>query len=308
MATIFISYSRTDKALVRKLEPMIHNIYGASSLWYDTALQGGVDWWSEIKNEIQNCQVFLFLISDASIKSQYCQDELQEAIEANKNILPVLTKKYTNSYPEGIPFKFHTFLKSTQFIDIRGNESLSLSRLWGAINRVILQRSLTNVDRLLLYNQFEILRLLALKSKYPGNAEEYEEKREIIASGYHWHYQDIFRHIREPMPYQDSEEVIQILEMYRAIENFRIKNPEIDISSPYLKYRGFDGNYEIEQFSHAYFVIKTQGKFSESKHLNSHWPMLPIYRRMLGAWNKSANPFELTPQDIMRIEEASTEL
>jgi len=308
MATIFISYSRTDKALVRKLEPMIHNIYGASSLWYDTALQGGVDWWSEIKNEIQNCQVFLFLISDASIKSQYCQDELQEAIEANKNILPVLTKKYTNSYPEGMPFKFHTFLKSTQFIDIRGNESLSLSRLWGAINRVILQRSLTNVDRLLLYNQFEMLRLLTLNSDSPGNAETYEERQEIIASGYHWHYGDIFAHIEEPTPYKDSEEVIQILEMYRAIDNFRVENPDSDFSSPYIKFLGFDGNNEIEQFSYARFIIQTQERFSESKHLNSHWPMLPTYRRMLRAWNKSVNPFKLTKEDIMRIEQASTEL
>jgi len=308
MAAIFISYSRRDSEFLQFLEPQIHNIYGLASIWYDKSregIQGGDDWWVTIVNKIRDCQLFLFLVSDASVNSTYCQKELQKAIYNQKVILPVLLNTYTRKYPDNLPEDISEHMRKVQYIDFRkGHDDLSL--LWGAINRVK-DHSLSRVNRWMLYNQFEILKLLHKIVEEPGNSEDYIKQQEIISMGYEWNYEQISEHIAPAMEFGDGEEVISILDMYRAIYNACSQDIDCsDIDPKYRKFRGFDGNYETEYYLFAKFVIEREGKFEESTpdknlDLNSHSPMLPKYRKMLGEWKLSEQQHSLTKADIIRI-------
>lgn len=59
-----------------------------------------------------------------------------------------------------------------------------------------------------------------------------------------------------------------------------------------ISFGGHDGNDDYER------------KFFGLGSFNSHCRMLPIYRRMLDAWGKSANKTELTLEDVLRIQAA----
>lgn len=309
MATIFISYSRTDIKTVKFLEPQIHNIYGYASLWYDKGIVGADDWWQRIVGEIRDCQLFLYLMSDESVKSEYCQKELHKAIYNRKTVLPVLLKTYTQAYPKNLPKDLANYMRPIQYIDLRKGYR-DLSKLWGAINRVT-DRSISFADRWMLYNQFEILRKLSENKGEAGqgDVEQYERYQEIISAGYERNYDVISRPIDPAMEYGDGEEVIKILEMYRAIHNACLEDDCSEISSPYLRFRGFDGNNEASFHAFARHIIFEQGLFAESNpgsddKLNTHSPVLDKYQRMLEEWQKIENNNSLTKQDVKRIVDA----
>ena len=69
------------------------------------------------------------------------------------------------------------------------------------------------------------------------------------------------------------------------------------------KFRGFDGNYEGDQYSIAKFLIERTGRFSniDSKKLNSHMPTLDGYRRMVAAHKKTNRGASLSANEIVRL-------
>jgi hypothetical protein len=93
MSSIFICYSRVDQHMTEQLALLLRKAY--NHVWYDDNLHGGEEWWSEILKEIAACQHFIFLMSDASINSDWCQKELHEATRLNKHVLPVLVRART---------------------------------------------------------------------------------------------------------------------------------------------------------------------------------------------------------------------
>ena len=101
---ILISYSRSDKKILQGLVPLIRDLYKDDSLWFDENIPGGDDWWNKIVSEIRNCTIFIFLVSDNALESQYCQKELRKAIEYEKHILPVIIKSLKTAYPGNAPY------------------------------------------------------------------------------------------------------------------------------------------------------------------------------------------------------------
>ncbi|MFC1961176.1 pentapeptide repeat-containing protein [Chloroflexota bacterium] len=89
MTKIFISYSRVDKPFVEELIPLLQTVYGNDSVWYDKDIRGGTQWWPEILSQIALCDIFLYLLSNESVSSEYCNKEYQEAKRLNKFIIPV---------------------------------------------------------------------------------------------------------------------------------------------------------------------------------------------------------------------------
>jgi len=114
---IFISYSRKDKDLLEKLYPQITATYPNDKIWYDKDLQGGEDWWKSIVTQISECDIFLLLVSPDSITSRICQEELQEAIERDKAILPVCIRLSDDDI-DNMPGYLSAELKKTHYIDI----------------------------------------------------------------------------------------------------------------------------------------------------------------------------------------------
>jgi hypothetical protein len=89
MADVFISYSRKDVAIARLLHESLQKC--KIETWIDwERIPVGQKWWQEICQAIENSNVFMFIISQESIESQVCSNEISKAILHNKRIIPVL--------------------------------------------------------------------------------------------------------------------------------------------------------------------------------------------------------------------------
>lgn len=83
---LFISYARTDRAYCVQ----IVEVLDFHDVWYDYRLHAGQKWWKEILNRLEWCDGFIFLLSSASLESEYCQREFEIAQSLNKYIFPVI--------------------------------------------------------------------------------------------------------------------------------------------------------------------------------------------------------------------------
>ena len=122
--------------------------------------------------------------------------------------------------------------------------------------------------------------------------------REAIYSGnlwgLKWEHSGIFD--IEDKSQEVVEEVVDILDMWTFMERAYDKfTPEERArlekeAKPFgddVKFKGFDGNNECEHRSVALFLINRLDRFGEFKgqDLNSHYPSIEIYRRMLTAFH-----------------------
>ena len=324
MAQIFLSYSRSDSDFVELIEPRIAQIFGEGLLWYDRkpdGLKGGQIWWSEILREIQNCQIFLFLLSDESAESEWCTKELEEAAHLHKTIIPVLLETYSSKeYPGHYSELTQHRLQETQYVDLRteGRDKYDdLSPLWGAINRA--QRpSLSRVERWMLWNQLELLRRLGGDEVQSAMFDD-TPAQQVLSHGYERNYFDDAPFVDEEYSYNDGEEVYQILDMFYFIQNAlegvgrnetAIEVPKDD--SKFLVFMGFSVNWEPNEYFFAEFLHekkllfqKVYDKIPEGWDANSPFEMLPRYRSMLTAWRQSEDFHCLTREDLLRIADAA---
>ena len=139
-------------------------------------------------------------------------------------------------------------------------------------------------DRLILINQYKILAKLDA-----NDATYYKELIQILENGYEIFYSLLDQWIDDEIPVEKSRFVLNILDLYRAIEDLKRKTKDSRLlQHSYGNFKGFDGNNESEYLGFTRFLIEIQGKFQEQKqyyyendHLNSHCPMIHKYERML---------------------------
>jgi uncharacterized protein YfbU (UPF0304 family) len=153
---------------------------------------------------------------------------------------------------------------------------------------------LSKLERLNLINQFLILEKL-----YPEEADYYAKHRKAIQEGYKLHYRWIFEHLYDEMSEDECQEVLDILEMYRAFAWSYMGitgKKEVDER---LKFEGFDGNNESNQHSYASYFIIELDRFQELLYgkeysdFNSHMPTMDRYRRMLEVWKSFGTPKQM---------------
>lgn len=88
---LFVSYARVDKPycvqIIKTLD--VHQV------WYDQRLHAGQNWWKEILKRLEWCDGFVYLLSPDSVRSEYCQKELEIATKAGKVIFPVIIQART---------------------------------------------------------------------------------------------------------------------------------------------------------------------------------------------------------------------
>lgn len=167
--------------------------------------------------------------------------------------------------------------------------------------------NLTKKDKIVLINQFRILSKL-----YPEEESHYSELIQILENGYSIFYSMLERWIDDEMPIEHGKFVLDVLDLYRAIEDTKRKYKNNNLSGHHYSYfNGFDGNQEGEYFSFANFLINTQGKYTEQKdyllrndNLNSHFPMKEKYSRMLKKWLELGRNYSLTPEQVIEILDA----
>lgn len=163
--------------------------------------------------------------------------------------------------------------------------------------------TLTKLQRLLLINQFKILERL-----YPDEADYYESLRIALKNGYSRNYDDLFQWINNDLPYDECNEVFEILCMYSHINlSYRNLEDKSNIDASNIKFPGFDGNNEGKQLCYAKYLMDKLGKFDElhdsNEHpaYNSHTQMLGKYRQMLTEWNSCQDKYRLTADEITNI-------
>jgi uncharacterized protein YfbU (UPF0304 family) len=147
---------------------------------------------------------------------------------------------------------------------------------------------LTKEQRLILYNQYLILSKLD-----PEQADNWEQKAEIVSSGYTRLYEDeLAKGIGPEVSKPVCEEVAEVLEMYRGLH-----------AAAGVTFEGFDGNNETEHYAYAQFMIQELGRWAEFKNsdLNSHAERLARYRRMLQVWNRRSDKTRLSKDEAEHI-------
>lgn len=88
---LFVSYARVDKPYCVQ----IVSILDAHESWYDQRLYAGQNWWKEILRRLDWCEGFIYLLSPESVVSEYCQRELELAMNLGKAIFPMLIYENT---------------------------------------------------------------------------------------------------------------------------------------------------------------------------------------------------------------------
>lgn len=161
---------------------------------------------------------------------------------------------------------------------------------------------MTPTERVILYNQYEILKRLN-----SDQATYYEEKQAIVERGFEQFYSQLNESIQEgSIPRHVTEHVMNTLDMFRAIHN-SAKRLGYTPKSPWATFQGYDGNETDGHYAAAQFLRRTQGKWSEQSAApdNSHSSgSVGHYGRMLEVWESLGRKFDLTADEIEKIAEA----
>jgi hypothetical protein len=165
---------------------------------------------------------------------------------------------------------------------------------------------LTKIERQTLINQYEILKLL---TDNDGDVEHYEELIQILHDGYSIFYDDAV-HVYDGMSKEDCKFVLDVLDMYRAIEDYKHKSPKDDEVQNHVWgiFHGFDGNNETPMLGFTRFLIEKQGKFTEQipykdkvDSWNSHAQLVETYERMMAKWKANKNQHGLTRDEVLGL-------
>ena len=158
-------------------------------------------------------------------------------------------------------------------------------------------------DRLIISNQLKILERL-----YPDEAEYYSQHRTAVERGYSLHYSWLVEHFHDEMTDAECSEVLNVLDMYRAIAfSYDKLTDKSGIDEYFLEFKGFDGNNESKQFSYVQYFILGLGRFNELRYgakypdFNSHMPTLEKYRKMLEEWDQLGKPIELNKKTLIQL-------
>ena len=148
---------------------------------------------------------------------------------------------------------------------------------------------LTQIERLILVNQYEILKNQNTDDEFL--VKQYENYIKILQDGYAPLYSDIFSVVEAEEDETTFNETVEILEMFRFLKQ-KIKclteeqRQEIKIDK--LDFEGFDANNDDHYFVYK-FLVEDYDRFIESKlgYYNSHTQSsLMRYNRMLPVYHK----------------------
>ena len=106
---------------MKQFIPLIRRAFQNHSLWFDTEISGGSEWWRKISNQIANSNLFIYVISNKSLATSYCQAQLREAERLHIPILPVLMDRLKSPYPGETEADIADILKDLEYVDLSGS-------------------------------------------------------------------------------------------------------------------------------------------------------------------------------------------
>ncbi|WP_426172452.1 YfbU family protein [Pseudoduganella sp. R-34] len=159
---------------------------------------------------------------------------------------------------------------------------------------------LTDTERLILANQYEILSKLEEDAGYARVAAQ-------LRGGHEWLYREAFQWLFPVMPDSDAQFVVTVLDLHRALLfSFNALVDKGALTSADIAFEGFDGNDGQEstllRFTRA---LGEQGRWEELLDgrvgLNSSSRTVPGYQRMIAAWKNMDKPHGMSKEQIETI-------
>lgn len=123
MGHIFISYSHKDKDYVHKLQEVLQT--EGFEIWIDDRIDYGAEWPKVIQDRLDECEVFIVVVSENAYKSKWVQNEVARAGRKKKPIFPLLL--------HGEPW---LSVEATQYIDV-SDGSLPSSKFYERLSGFI---------------------------------------------------------------------------------------------------------------------------------------------------------------------------
>jgi TIR domain len=122
---LFLSYTRKDQSHIGPLAEGLR--FASHDPWFDERLSGGEEWWQAILKRIRSSDVFVAVVSQASLASTACTREREYALRLGKPILPVAIEDVpTQALPPD--------LARRQIVDFATPDMTAAFRLAGGIN------------------------------------------------------------------------------------------------------------------------------------------------------------------------------
>jgi len=91
MSRVFLSYSRADEDFATRLRKRLESEAPDVSLWQDrTQMQGGVGWWQQIQEALEQVEFMVLVMSQASLHSETVRREWHYARQQGVSVYPVI--------------------------------------------------------------------------------------------------------------------------------------------------------------------------------------------------------------------------
>lgn len=114
----FISYAREDSDFVADhLREALRE--RGQQVWLDLDITGGAQWRERVTRAIEACKALIFVISRASVSSEACGQELDNAVALNKLVIPVV---YRDDYDGSLP----SALADAEWVFLRDGDDFSV--------------------------------------------------------------------------------------------------------------------------------------------------------------------------------------
>jgi hypothetical protein len=105
---VFLSYNHKDREIAQRISRELEK--ADLQIWdYEKEIKVGQNWKESIYNALNKSDYFVYLISKSTSESNFISQELQQALEKNKKILPILID---DSKPE-------EFVSSIKYVNLK---------------------------------------------------------------------------------------------------------------------------------------------------------------------------------------------
>jgi len=179
---------------------------------------------------------------------------------------------------------------------------------------IMKEMKLDKLERLVLFNQFEILKNL----NKDNNFHDYETLQEIVSSGYEGEYHRLFAHLSDGVPSYVTEEVIDTFIMYSLLKysySLLSEEDKKEINPQDLEWKGFDANHE-PHYGVARFQLEYLKNWQDigAVAINSHHSTRGLYPPMIAQCKKYSETYveenpcgsvKLTKEQIKGVLKAS---
>jgi uncharacterized protein YfbU (UPF0304 family) len=160
--------------------------------------------------------------------------------------------------------------------------------------------------RLVLAGQQDILALLD-----PRQASHHRRNARLLREG--WPVELVpeigtaLEYLADPLTGEQVLFVIDILDLYRVLQDAEDKGWKPAEGPPSFAFPGFCGNHEGKLLSffrdtrERELALFSSLRLANPRDLNSHWPMADFYRRMLAKWDEYGRPHDLDEAQFQAI-------